>query len=332
MPRRALRAILQRVLENHYQTVDSVEIPSVILAQHELPEAEILADYLTQRRGRKVTIEVPQRQTKADLIDMVERNAQYELARTQAAADRNLQSLQDLAVVLDLPDLPKRIEGYDISHIQGSDAVASQVVFVDGLPAKQHYRHYKIKNPEVKPGHSDDFASMAEVIRRRFRRYAADPTKPRLGNPDWPDLVMIDGGKGQLSAVVEVLKDLNLLQDLNVVSLAKKREEIFLPGESNPSPPRPISPEFSCCAVYGTKPTALPSASIAKNARNACAAPACRTSPASATTASGNCSPPSDPSTTSARPAPNNWPPSPALAPNWPSHLRLLPSPGGRGG
>jgi excinuclease ABC subunit C len=226
--------ILQRVLENHYQTVDPVEIPSVILAQHPLPEAEILADYLSQRRGRKVTIEVPQRQVKADLIDMVERNAQYELARTQAVADRTLQSLQDLAVVLDLPDLPKRIEGYDISHIQGSDAVASQVVFVDGLPAKQHYRHYKIKNPEVRSGHSDDFASMAEVIRRRFRRYAANPDLPRLGNPDWPDLVMIDGGKGQLSAVVEVLKDLNLLQDLNVVSLAKKREEIFLPGESTP--------------------------------------------------------------------------------------------------
>ncbi len=229
-------AILQRVLEDHYQTVEAVEIPAVILAQHELPEGDMLSQYLTQRRSRKVSVEVPQRQTKADLIDMVERNAQYELARTQAAADRNIQALQDLAVALDLPDLPKRIEGYDISHIQGSDAVASQVVFVDGMAAKQHYRHYKIKNPDVKPGHSDDFASMAEVIRRRFRRYATDPTKQRLGNPDWPDLVMIDGGKGQLSAVVEVLRELNLLQDLNVVSLAKKREEIFLPGESIPLP------------------------------------------------------------------------------------------------
>ena len=226
--------ILQRVLENHYQTVEAVEIPAVILAQHELPESEILSDYLTQRRGRKVSVEVPQRQTKADLIDMVERNAQYELARTQAAANRNIQALQDLAIALDLPDLPKRIEGYDISHIQGSDAVASQVVFVDGMAAKQHYRHYKIKNPEIRAGHSDDFASLAEVIRRRFRRYATDPDKPRLGNPDWPDLVMIDGGKGQLSAVVAVLKDMNLLQDLTVVSLAKKREEIFLPGESQP--------------------------------------------------------------------------------------------------
>jgi excinuclease ABC subunit C len=234
--------ILQRVLESHYQTVDSVEIPSVILSQHELPEGDILTEYLTQRRGRKVSVEVPQRQTKANLIEMVERNAQYELARTQAAADRNLQAMQDLAIVLDLPDLPKRIEGYDISHIQGSDAVASQVVFVEGMPAKQHYRHYKIKNPEVRAGHSDDFASMAEVIRRRFRRYAADPDKPRIGNPDWPDLVMIDGGKGQLSAVVEALREMNLLQDLNVVSLAKKREEIFLPGESQPLDTEPDQP------------------------------------------------------------------------------------------
>lgn len=226
--------ILQRVLEEHYQTVDSIEIPAEILVQHELPDAEILAEYLTQRRGRKVAIEVPQRQTKAELIEMVERNAQYELVRTQKVADRNTQALQDLAEILDLPDLPKRIEGYDISHIQGSDAVASQVVFVDGMPAKQHYRHYKIKNPDVRAGHSDDFASMAEVIRRRFRRYAADPTKPRVGNPDWPDVVIIDGGKGQLSAVVAVLRELDLLSDLHVVSLAKKREELFLPGESLP--------------------------------------------------------------------------------------------------
>lgn len=227
-------AILQRVLEEHFQTVDPVEIPTEILVQHELPDADLLAAYLSDRKGRKVTILTPQRQMKADLIDMVERNAQYELARTQRFADRNTQALQDLAEVLDLPDLPHRIEGYDISHIQGSDAVGSQVVFVDGLPAKQHYRHYKIKNPKVTSGHSDDFASLAEVIRRRFRRYATDPDLKRIGNPDWPDVVMIDGGKGQLSSVVEVLRDMNLLSDLRVISLAKQREEIFLPGESLP--------------------------------------------------------------------------------------------------
>ncbi|MCG8363997.1 MAG: excinuclease ABC subunit UvrC [Pseudanabaenales cyanobacterium] len=229
-------AILQRVLEEHFQTVDPVEIPAEILVQHELPEGEILTQFLSQRKGRKVAIEVPQRRMKAELIEMVERNAHYELARTQRFADRNAQAMQDLAEVLDLPSQPHRIEGYDISHIQGADAVASQVVFVDGLPAKQHYRHYKIKNPQVTAGHSDDFASMAEVIRRRFRRYAADPMLERVGNLDWPDLVMIDGGKGQLSAVVAVLRELNLLQDLRVVSLAKQREEIFLPEESLPLP------------------------------------------------------------------------------------------------
>ncbi|MEA5622292.1 excinuclease ABC subunit UvrC [Nostoc sp. UHCC 0251] len=227
-------AILQRALEEHYQTADSVEIPLEILVQHDIPDSEILADVLTQRKGKKVTILTPLRQTKAELIEMVERNAQYELQRMQKLGDRNDQAMQDLAAILDLPDVPHRIEGYDISHIQGSNAVASQVVFIDGLPAKQHYRHYKIKNPTVTAGHSDDFASLAEVIGRRFRKYGDDPQLSRLGNPDWPDLIMIDGGKGQLSSVVAVLQEMNLLEDLRVVSLAKQREEIFLPGESKP--------------------------------------------------------------------------------------------------
>lgn len=248
-------AILQRALEEHYQNADSVEIPVEILVQHELPEREMLAEFLTGRKGRKVTIIAPQRQTKAELIEMVERNAEYELARMQKLGDRNQQAMQDLADILDLPDLPRRIEGYDISHIQGANAVASQVVFIDGLPAKQHYRHYKIKNPNVTAGHSDDFASLAEVIRRRFRKYSEKQESNLTPNPsssngeenlteeaidplplkeDWPDLIMIDGGKGQLSAVVAVLQQMNLLEDLRVVSLAKQREEIFLPGESLP--------------------------------------------------------------------------------------------------
>ncbi|TAF57338.1 MAG: excinuclease ABC subunit UvrC [Oscillatoriales cyanobacterium] len=260
-------AILQRVLEEHYQNVESVEIPTEISVQYDLPEAEILADWLSNRKGRKVTILTPQRQTKAELIEMVERNAEYELARMQRLSDRNSQAMQDLAEILDLPEVPHRIEGYDISHIQGSDAVASRVVFIDGLPANQHYRHYKIKNPEIKSGHSDDFASLAEVIGRRFRNKkeesssatdgVADLTDKRkedelsnLGEAeeissfssvshtisDKPDLIMIDGGKGQLSAVVAVLREMNLLDELRVVSLAKQREEIFLPGESLPVP------------------------------------------------------------------------------------------------
>ncbi|MEG4119688.1 excinuclease ABC subunit UvrC [Microcoleus sp. N9_B4] len=259
-------AILQRVLEEHYQNVESVEIPSEISVQYELPEAEILADWLSNRKGRKVTILTPQRQTKAELIEMVERNAEYELARMQRLSDRNSQAMQDLAEILDLPEVPRRIEGYDISHIQGSDAVASRVVFIDGLPANQHYRHYKIKNPEIKSGHSDDFASLAEVIGRRFRGLKEEESSAtdfitdltdrtnkeeefsdlgkseKISNlssvsrtiSDKPDLIMIDGGKGQLSAVVAVLREMNLLEELRVVSLAKQREEIFLPGESLP--------------------------------------------------------------------------------------------------
>lgn len=241
--------ILQRVLEEHFQSVDPVEIPAEILVQHDLPDGEMLAEFLSQSKGRKVTIVAPQRQVKAELIEMVERNAGYELARTQRFADRNAQATQDLAELLDLPEPPRRIEGYDISHIQGSDAVASQVVFVDGLPAKQHYRHYKIKNPTVTTGHSDDFASLAEVITRRFRKYAAAKAKGEevgsgkttsvlsrrvAADADFPDLVMIDGGKGQLSAVVTALREMNLLEEVRVVSLAKQREEIFLPGESLP--------------------------------------------------------------------------------------------------
>jgi excinuclease ABC subunit C len=249
-------AILQRVLEEHYQNVEAVEIPSEISVQYDLPEGEILADWLSNRKGRKVTILTPQRQTKAELIEMVERNAEYELARMQRLSDRNSQAMQDLAEILDLPEMPHRIEGYDISHIQGSDAVASRVVFIDGLPANQHYRHYKIKNPEIKSGHSDDFASLAEVIGRRFRIKEAEGNSKKQDEfselaeaeevsnlssvspniADKPDLIMIDGGKGQLSAVVAVLREMNLLEELRVVSLAKQREEIFLPGESLPLP------------------------------------------------------------------------------------------------
>lgn len=237
-------AILQRVLQEHYSNADAVEIPSEILVQYQLPDADILTDWLSDRRGRKVSLIRPQRQAKAELLEMVERNARYELERTQRFADRNLQAMQDLAEILDLPELPKRIECYDISHIQGSNAVASQVVFIDGVPAKQHYRHYKIKNPTVTIGHSDDFASMAEVIGRRFRRYEGLEEKSKQDEDlaDFPDLITIDGGKGQLSAVVAVLQEMDLLDKVRVISLAKQREEIFLPGESLPLPTDPEQP------------------------------------------------------------------------------------------
>ena len=228
-----LGAILQRVLEEHYQSADPVEIPLEILVQYPLPDGEILASYLSDRKGRKVTLITPQRQVKAELIEMVEKNAIHELTRLQRQSERNTASLEDLAEILGLPEIPRRIEGFDISHIQGSNAVASQVVFIDGLPAKQHYRHYKIQNPEITIGHSDDYASHAEIARRRFRKYAGGVN---TDDANFPDLVMIDGGKGQLSAVMNVLEELNLADKMCIVSLAKQREEIFMPNESLPLP------------------------------------------------------------------------------------------------
>jgi len=241
--------VLQRVVEEHYSQVDPVEIPPELLLQHPLPAQELIGDWLAERRGRKMRLAVPQRRQKADLIELVERNAGFELARAQRGAEQQLLATEDLAQLLELPVPPRRIEGYDISHIQGSDAVASQVVFIDGLPAKQHYRKYRIRSSSIRAGHSDDFMAMAEIMRRRFRRWSqakaegADLGALRKagasalhtdGLSDWPDVVMIDGGKGQLSAVMEALRELDLHEELTVCSLAKQREEVFLPGASQP--------------------------------------------------------------------------------------------------
>ena len=241
--------ILQRVIEEHYSQVDAVEVPPQLLVQHPLPQQLLLEEWLTEQRERKVQIHCPQRRQKADLIELVQRNAEFELLRAKQGQEQQALSTEDLAQLLDLALPPRRIEGYDISHIQGSDAVASQVVFIDGLPAKQHYRKYKIQSSSIRAGHSDDFMAMAEIMRRRFRRWArakADgidlgALRQKGGSAlqtdglnDWPDLVMIDGGKGQLSAVMEALRELDLHEDLNVCSLAKQREEVFLPGESQP--------------------------------------------------------------------------------------------------
>ena len=216
--------ILQRALEEHYQNCDPVEIPLEILTQFDLPDIDFLESWLSDKKGRKVSLVTPQRQLKAELMELVVRNAQYELDRNQRLADRDAVALQRLADVLDLASPPRRIEGYDISHIQGSDAVGSRVVFIDGLPAKQHYRRYKIRNSDVHIGRSDDFASHAEVARRRFGAMKED---------DVPDLVLIDGGKGQLSAVMAELKRLGL-DGMPTIGLAKREEAIFLPGQSDP--------------------------------------------------------------------------------------------------
>ena len=237
--------ILQKILEEHYMNVEPVEIPSEILIQYNLPKQTTIEDWLTELRKKKVKILIPKRNKKHETVEMVLKNAKLELDRILNGIQDNESSIEDLAQILELSEQPKRIEGYDISHIQGSDPVASQVVFIDGIPSKQHYRKYKIKDPNVFVGHSDDFASIYEVIHRRFRKWSRfkksggdfsilnDKTNSKLDNEllsDWPDLIMIDGGKGQLNSAIKALKELNLEEEVTICSLAKKNEEIFIPG------------------------------------------------------------------------------------------------------
>ena len=225
--------------------VEGVEIPSEILIQYKLPKQTTIEDWLTELRKKKVKIIIPKRNKKHETVEMVLKNAKLELDRILNGIQDNESSIEDLAQILELSEQPKRIEGYDISHIQGSDPVASQVVFIDGIPSKQDYRKYKIKDPNVFVGHSDDFASIYEVIHRRFKKWSRfkksggdfsilnDKTNSKLDNEllsDWPDLIMIDGGKGQLNAAIKALKELNLEEEVTICSLAKKNEEIFIPG------------------------------------------------------------------------------------------------------
>ncbi len=237
--------ILQKIIEEHYMNVEAVEIPSEIIIQYNLPKQATIEDWLTELRKKKVKILIPKRNKKHETVEMVLKNAKLELDRILNGIQDNQSSIEDLAQILELSEQPKRIEGYDISHIQGSDPVASQVVFIDGIPSKQHYRKYKIKDPTVFIGHSDDFASIYEVIHRRFKKWSRfkknggdfsifyDKTNSKLDNEllsDWPDLIMIDGGKGQLNAAIKALKELNLEEEVTICSLAKKNEEIFIPG------------------------------------------------------------------------------------------------------
>tara|TARA_B100000963_G_scaffold79681_1_gene67846 strand:+ start:4925 stop:6856 length:1932 start_codon:yes stop_codon:yes gene_type:complete len=240
---------LQRILEEHYSNVDNVEIPSEILVQYEIPRKSLLEEWLSDLKQRKVKIIIPKRNKKFETVELVIKNAKLELERISNGLVENEYALEDLSQILEINHLPKRIEGYDISHIQGSDPVASQVVFIDGLPSKQNYRKYKIKDNKVYSGHSDDYASIQEVIYRRFKKWARfkkeggdfsilfDKKNSTLDNEllsDWPDLIMIDGGKGQLNAALKALIALDLDKEITICSLAKKNEEIYLPGFKTP--------------------------------------------------------------------------------------------------
>ncbi len=226
--------VLAAFVKQYYASAASV--PPTILAPFRPAEPEDLEAFLAERRGARVALAVPQRGEKRELVALATRNAEEALAREQARrlADHGqlLAALDELADALGLPAAPVRVECYDISTIQGSDTVGSMVVFVDGKPASSQYRRFRIRTVEG----TDDFASHREVLRRRFRRAALEVEE---GTPEgevrWrmPDLVLIDGGKGQVSAAKEVLDELGL-HDLPLAGIAKQREELFLPGAHDP--------------------------------------------------------------------------------------------------
>jgi excinuclease ABC subunit C len=224
--------IQQSFLAQFYD--EAAIIPPQLILQYPVPDAEatILIDWLKERRGGKVEFLVPQRGDKRGLVAMVAKSAEENLeqSRLKFLSDemKMTAAMTELADALDLPRLPRRIECYDNSNIQGTSPVASMVVFQDGKPAKKEYRRFNIKTVVG----ANDFASMQEIVGRRFRR-AAEANEETEGK--WtilPDLVIIDGGKGQLNAAVEALQETGM--SVPICGLAKENEELFLPGRPDP--------------------------------------------------------------------------------------------------
>jgi len=224
--------VLAGFVQQYYSRATSV--PPVVLVPALPDDAADLESMLSDRRGSAVHLHVPRRGAKRDLLALAERNATETLAREHARwlADhgKTLAALEELADALDLPAAPLRIECYDISNFQGAQSVGSMVVFEDGRPRTGEYRRFRIKTVTG----ANDYASHQEVLRRRFvRAKAGDEGSEEELRWRLPDLVVIDGGKGQLAAAKEVLEELGY-HDLAVVGLAKEREEIFLPGREDP--------------------------------------------------------------------------------------------------
>lgn len=199
-------------------------IPKELLLPMESSEQQLFTEWFTDMKGQNVDISVPQRGYKKDMINMAHENAQTFLnerrRQWQHEIDKTGGAVKRLAEVLDLPRLPERMECFDISHTQGAETVASMVVFEGGKPAKKEYRRFKLKTTQGKP---DDFKSMAEIMERRY------------GNEtDWPmpDLIVIDGGKGQLNAALPLIRQVGVV-DVPVISLAKRIEEVFVEGKSD---------------------------------------------------------------------------------------------------
>ncbi|MET0627440.1 MAG: excinuclease ABC subunit UvrC [Acidimicrobiia bacterium] len=228
--------LVGRILEALYGGLDPTNIPREILVPDEPDDVALYEQFLTTARGARVRLRVPQRGAKRELLVTVDQNAREAFVRhkLKRSSDHNARARALLALqeALNLPEAPLRIECFDISNLQGSEIVASMVVMEDGLPKRSDYRRFKMRDQVGQ----DDFASMEEALTRRFRRYLVERedgarTGKRFAYP--PNLLLVDGGKGQLGVAVRVLEDLGL-QDICVASLAKRFEEVYLPGQSDP--------------------------------------------------------------------------------------------------
>ncbi len=212
--------ILEAFLVQYYERTDN--LPREVLLPMMVEGSEAIGAWLTQRRGGKVLVATPQRGAKRDLMDLVNKNAEQERQRLKLVALAESRTAAtggpaELARALGLDSVPRRVEAFDISHLGGTDIVASMVVFINGRPANAEYRQFKLKTVQD----NDDFASMREIIYRRFRR-------SQEGDWPLPDLVIIDGGKGQLNAALEAIAELGVERP-PIFGLAKREEEIFLP-------------------------------------------------------------------------------------------------------
>lgn len=220
--------MLQSFIEDYYTGQYAGAIPDEVYVSEELPEDEPLLQYLWEEHGKKVPIHRPQRGVKAQMMRMALSNAdlllsERKLEKQKAERDRIPHSVKELKERLNLDRLPRRIECFDNSNLQGTNPVASMVCFVDARPRKSEYKRFHIKTVEG----PDDFASMKEVVTRRYRRVMKE--KQQI-----PDLIIVDGGKGQLSSAVEALREIGFYGQCPIVGLAKRLEEVFVPGKSDP--------------------------------------------------------------------------------------------------
>jgi len=235
--------IMSSFLKQFYD--QAANIPPQILLPQEVDELMIIRDWLKSKRGQKVTLKVPRRGKQKKLLDMAAQNAAETLSHLRArwAADETKQTegLTELQQALDLAEPPVRMECYDISTLQGTNTVGSMVVFVKGVPRKSDYRRFKIRGVRGQ----DDYAGLQEMLRRRFKRmtdkgYTPDTTAPKpkaQQDNAWaliPNLVVIDGGKGQLNAALEVLDEFDLRDAIPIIGLAKREEEVFIPEQPEP--------------------------------------------------------------------------------------------------